>query len=169
MKLCLQLMLIGGLCWLGYTNMHLLDKATVAVRKVQENTGTKLQMSQIARCVQMEYLDTNTLPKGDITKLIVDQLVADGRQVTEKSGKDTWGNPYWSLETQGGFCIVSAGPDGKWRTRDDIYFQQSLTGLGYRAAPSAAAPKAAPKPVPKPPAKTAPAKPVRKVPLGRCE
>ena len=165
MKLFLRLMLLGCLCWLGYANMHMLDKATAAVRNARDNTGTKLQMSQIALYVKMEYLDKNALPKGELTRLIVAQLEADGRKTTGKSGKDTWGNAYWCAEAKGGFYVVSAGPDGKWRTKDDIYFLQTLTGLGYRDAPSTAAPKAAPKA----PAKAVPAKPVRKVPLGRCE
>jgi hypothetical protein len=138
----------------------------------RDNTGTKLQMSQIARSVQMEYVDQNALILGDLTKLIVDQLAAEGRQVTAESGKDIWGNPYWSVAAKGGFCVVSAGPDRKWRTRDDIVFHQSLTALGYRDPPAAAARpalKGAPTATPRVAPRTAVAKPVRRAPPGRRE
>ncbi len=138
MKLFLRLMLLGGLCWLGYGNLRLLDGAAGAVRHVRDSTGSKIEMVQVARFVQMEYLDRNVLPQGDLTRLIVDNLRADGRVITAKSGKDPWGGAYWGRSAKNGFYVISGGPDRKWRTKDDIFFFQSLAALGYRAPAPAA-------------------------------
>ena len=140
MKLFLRLMLVGGLCWLGYGNLRLLDGVAGALRHVRDSTGSKIEMVQVARFVQMDYLDRNVLPEGDLTPLILENLRADSRAITAKSGRDPWGGAYWCLAAKGGFHVASAGPDRRWRTKDDIFFFQNLSGLGYNGPAPVARP-----------------------------
>lgn len=145
MRLLLRIMLLVSFGWIGYANIHLLGAAVDALGKTNENVGMKMQMQQIAQMLKMEYISSNTLITGSLLELIQENTKSSGRAITSQTGRDSWGTPYWAIATADGVDVVSAGADKKWRTRDDLRFQQSLKAWGYKgkAGPGTAATPAA--------------------------
>jgi len=52
--------------------------------------------------------------------------ISAGVSVFKNVGKDAWGTAYRAVAFRDGFHILSAGPDRKWKTRDDLKLYQVL-------------------------------------------
>jgi len=134
-KSFLRITMLGAICWVCHANYHLLDSATLAIRRARWEVGEKIQMQQIATYVRIDFIDSCQIPSYPAA-LIGRHLHANGRPVTADTGKDQWGTYYRCIPTDTGFRVESAGPDRRWGTPDDMHFHQSLAGTGYQGPAS---------------------------------
>ena len=130
MKFSLRLMMLMALGWIVCANVMILDKVATVLSSFNHEIGLKAEMCQYATFLKIYYIDHDELPQCP-HELIRDCLRENGRAVNRDTGKDHWGNLYRFFRTEGGFHIVSAGPDHKWKTEDDVRFFQNLKSLGY--------------------------------------
>ena len=117
--------------WVAYTNMDLLDSVTEAIRRTNREVTVKLEMQKVATYIRAEYVETNRLPRNPL-QIIRTYHEANGIQSTSATGKDIWRSYYEIVPSKRGFNVISAGPDRRRGTNDDIRFHQSLDDLGYK-------------------------------------
>ena len=124
------------------------------VGKVQNAATSGLEVEGICDLVNTEFLETGRLPANDFGKFLTTNTQQGKGQDTRDRSKDPWGTPYQLKVVLHGFEILSAGPDAKWGTEDDIRSTRSLKdvpgGLGVTPEAYGQRPRttAAPAPVP---------------------
>jgi hypothetical protein len=126
MKL-LPLLTIG---YLGYLNSDLLDKGMAMINSVQNDATVNIEFSNMARGLRAYYVETNTLPFNNFSQWLEENMTQEGGRKTRDKTKDMWGTSYKLEPRPNGFAILSAGPDRKWGTPDDLCGAYSLEELG---------------------------------------
>lgn len=127
----LRIIMLLSLTWILYANFHVLGSAADAISRTNREVAIKLEMQQIAALVKVDYIDTGKLPPNP-AQLYRDALRADQREPSDQTGRDRWGNYYRLLPSPRGFYLISAGPDGNYRSKEDnIQFHQALVDVGY--------------------------------------
>ncbi len=130
-KVIIKVAMLLSIVFVFWANIEVLDSAAGAISKTNNEVTIKLEMQQMAALVKQDYIDTEELPArpGELWR---DAMKAADAAVTEDTGKDKWGNEYRLLPSEKGFYIISAGPDGDLRTKEDnVSFHQSLIDVGY--------------------------------------
>ena len=129
-KRAYRLLMFLAPLWVIYANSHMLDRAYGAIAKANRDLDIKAEMRTIATLVKVEYIDSSQFP-ANLVELYRSALRHEERQVSANTGKDLWGTWYALVPSkkQPGFYIASAGPDRRWRTKDDIFFFQSLADV----------------------------------------
>jgi len=126
-----KIMLLLGFAWVLYANIHLLDQLTKRFHSADQEIKTKMEMIQVSKCVQMYFVDNNRLPTTEEFPVMIRECTKDeGRKLLKDAAVDIWGTYYWLAVVKAGFYVVSAGPDKKWSTKDDVSFYQTMGNLG---------------------------------------
>ena len=127
--------MLVAFAWVAYATVRMMGSAADAILNANREVEIKAEMRNIANAVKMEYMDTSHLPKYP-AECYRNALKAEGRQIPANTGKDPWGKWYIVVVSRkrGGFYLCSSGPDGRWKTQDDIKFFQTLMDIGFRPA-----------------------------------
>ena len=109
-----KITLLLGFAWVAYANIHLMDQLFKRFQDADQGIKTKMEMLQVARCVQMYFIDNNRLPSATEFPVMIRECTKDeGRKVVKDAAQDIWGTFYWLAPVKAGFYVVSAGPDKK--------------------------------------------------------
>lgn len=94
----------------------------------------KQQMCRLHKGLRLYEIQTGEFPSPADGLQQLTRTTADGRRIISVLGEDPWGNPYFYDLDNNVPVIVSAGPDGKLGTVDDILGEYTLgcTGLATR-------------------------------------
>jgi len=126
MRLFTRIMLLGGLAFLGYANLDMLDSSVNLIRKVQVEVTAGIEMRNICRAVVMHYVNTGEIPLRNFSRFLRENMVERGGKEIRDHSKDMWGTPYAIAVKDVEIIVMSAGPDKTWRTEDDLYCSESL-------------------------------------------
>jgi hypothetical protein len=78
--------------------------------------------------VTREYVETEQLPLADFRSFLRDHLRSRDR--LRDPSQDPWGTPFKLARAPEGFRVLSAGPDKRWNTSDDLVRSYTLEGVG---------------------------------------
>ena len=129
MSLILKLLPPAAIGLVLMANKGALEKNFNIVDKVRVATTANIEIKSIAQAVYMEWLDSDTLPLGEFSQFLRENMEeAKGGNKRDKAN-DMWGTPYQLTRARTGFEIQCAGPDKKWNSADDITFFRKLDGV----------------------------------------
>lgn len=132
----LRLLPIAAIGYVCYANADVLKKNLRAFEKsvdilgTVQTTASGVEMNEIARAVKMHYLETGRLPLNDFSAFLRESMTQASGKRTRDPAADLWGTPFRIERTPKGFRILSAGPDRKWNTPDDLAAGSLLSELG---------------------------------------
>lgn len=92
-----------------------------------QTTASSVEMSEIARAVRMYHLESNTLPLDHFEAFLKEHMTQASGKRTRDPSRDLWNTPFRIAKTRDGFKILSAGPDKKWGTADDVSSAHALS------------------------------------------
>ena len=129
----LRLLPIAAIGYVCYVNADVLKKNLRAFEKsvdilgAAQTTASSVEMSEIARAVRMHHLESNTLPLDNFEAFLKEHMTQVSGKRTRDPSRDLWGTPFRIAKTPVGFKILSAGPDRKWGTVDDMGSAHTLS------------------------------------------
>ena len=132
----LRLLPIAAIGYVCYANADVLKKNLRAFEKsvdilgTVQTTASGVEMNEIARAVRMHYLETNRLPTDNFSAFLRESMAQAGGKRTRDPSADLWGTAFRIEKTPKGFRVLSAGPDRKWGTPDDLAAGSTLSDLG---------------------------------------
>ncbi|MDD2710751.1 MAG: hypothetical protein PHV34_22450 [Verrucomicrobiae bacterium] len=131
MSASLKLLPLLAAGYLAYVNSDLMSNAADAIRGIQVDATTQIEIQNIGRAVRMFYVENNALPLNDFPGFLESAMTQeDGRKTRDRTA-DMWGTLY-RIEPRPphGFAILSAGPDKLWGTADDLCGVFTVDDLG---------------------------------------
>lgn len=132
----LRLLPLAAIGYVCYTNADVLKKnlrafeRSVDILGTVQTTASTVEMNEIARAVRMHYLETNHLPLDNFPAFLRESMTQASGKRTRDPSADLWGTPFRIEKTPYGFRVLSAGPDRKWGTADDLAAGATLSDLG---------------------------------------
>ncbi len=100
-------------------------------------TMQKMELQELGVQIEQSYAERGWLPDQDsFAQFCAERMKTGGRT----PGKDRWGTVYW-IETvrfegkaleESEYVLVSAGPDRKWRTKDDLVYRGKSASVFLR-------------------------------------
>lgn len=114
-----------GLAFLIYANIRGLQSYLGVFDRMSDSFTVRQEMKRIADQVYRDYITDETLPSGSFANYIRNNFKRN-KNIKRDPAIDRWGNGYiLLLNADGtGFNVRSAGPDGEWRTEDDIIVER---------------------------------------------
>ena len=127
----MKIMPLLALAGIGYANSDALKKSLDLIGKVQVEATSSIEMTNIARTVAMEYVESNTIPLENFSDWLKANMREESGKETRDHSRDMWGTAYRIARSgKNGFEIQCAGPDKMWQTADDIKLVNSLDQYG---------------------------------------
>lgn len=136
MSALLKILPLAAAAGVAVVNSDALKKSLDVVDKVRGAATSGVEMQGIADALARDFVDDKNLPIEDFGGWLKENLrQKDGRETRDKS-KDPWGTDYrlTADAAKNGFSVLSAGPDAKWKTEDDLNYFYSLTGVDGKNA-----------------------------------
>jgi len=124
-----------GLCmigWLVHMNLGLLNTASSLLDKFGDEMGTKFEMYRLATIVTEYCKEERAGPPSNLKRVLKTNAKSSTKTQLKELATDPWGTVYRVAPVKQGFHILSAGPDKKWRTRDDLKLYRSLAATGLQ-------------------------------------
>jgi len=124
--------LLLAIAWVVLANVEVVNSTARAFRNARATVSAKIDLYQIANLAVTNHEKHGELPKSLRTFI----PGSAGLRVylwrpRATMTKDPWGGYYELVEKGSGFVVLSAGPDRRWRTKDDLGHFRSLTKVKY--------------------------------------
>ena len=137
MKTCLAILaIIGVVVWFVYSNVTFIDTFSGLLESLSAEMATKYEMYRVGNIVADYCRAERVFPRSNL-KLVLKKRIPD---VTDRllagMACDTWGTAYRLKKHKQGFYVLSAGPDKKWSTGDDIRYYCSLASSWHESSGS---------------------------------
>ena len=116
--------------WLVHTNLGLVNTASSLLDNFGDEMGTKFQMYRLATMVTEYCKEEGLTPPSNLKRVLKANVKTSTTAQLKEVATDPWGTVYRVGPVKQGFQILSAGPDKKWKTRDDLKLYRSLAGTG---------------------------------------
>ena len=123
------IILFATLCWVIYANVDLINTVSGLLDCVGSETAAKLEMGRLAGIVRDYYRKKRVLPVRNLKKVIAAHVGEGNEQTLADFIRDPWGTSYRLHPREQGFYVISAGPDKKWHTEDDIKHYQTMVDI----------------------------------------
>lgn len=131
-SLALKTIVLLAICWVALANVDMVASAARALRNAKATIATKIDLYQIANLVGASHEKFGEVPRSLRTFIPNSsslRVYLWGPRC--EMVKDPWGGYYEVVRKGTGFVVLSAGPDRRWRTRDDLTYFRSLAEVLY--------------------------------------
>lgn len=118
--------------WLVHMNLGLMNTASSLLDKFGDEMGTKFEMYRLATMVTEYCKEEREEPPRNLKRVLKANAQSSTKTQLKELATDPWGTVYRVAPVKQGFQILSAGPDKKWRTRDDLELYRSLAATGLQ-------------------------------------
>ncbi len=131
-RLMLMLTLIG-FGYLCFANYRSFDACFGILENLTDTFFVRQEIKRVASAVEQEYITSQSYPSPRHFDDFIRGSLKTNVNSKRDPANDWWGTPYQFSVYDTGFGVGCAGPDKKWKTRDDIWIhrqQGKIPGVG---------------------------------------